>query len=79
MKKPKIKIWTNNVHFTSSNIQEMTYLQNNTVLQVEFIHGGTYNYLDVPVKVLQEVLAAESVTKKFNELIKNNYQTIKVS
>jgi len=65
--------------FKSSNIKEFKHLSRNNNLEVEFHHGGTYLYKNVPKEILAKVLAADSVTKEFNELIKNKFPTSKLS
>jgi len=42
-------------------------------LQIEFNHGGIYNYDFVPKEVFEDLLAADSIGKAFHATIKGQY------
>ena len=54
----------------SSNIAAMGHDYKNNVLRVVFKRGGTYDYENVPMKLFDDILAAESVGKAFHSNIK---------
>lgn len=44
----------------SSNIARFTYDEASSMLIVDFIKGGTYNYYDVPQAIFEQMKAAPS-------------------
>lgn len=61
----------------SSNIASIGYDAENEILEIEFNHGGVYQYFDVPENVYKELMNADSHGKYFNAYIKDNYVTKK--
>lgn len=59
----------NNVE--SSNITSIGYDAENKILEVEFKHGGVYQYLDIPENIYEEFMNADSHGKYFSENIRN--------
>lgn len=62
----------------SSNIASIGYDETSEILEIEFLSGGIYQYLDVPNYVYEELMNAESHGKYFNAYIKDNYETKKI-
>ena len=64
----------------SSNISSIGYDENNRVLEIEFRHGGIYQYLNVPLDVYEELINSNSHGTYFSAKIRNNtrYRTIKL-
>lgn len=62
----------------SSNLASIGYDEINEILEIEFLSGGSYQYLDVPVYVYEELMDADSHGKYFNEYIKDKYKTKKI-
>lgn len=64
----------------SSNIASIGYDDNNKILEIEFQHGGIYQYLNVPFDVYEELMDANSHGTYFSANIRNNslYRTIKL-
>lgn len=60
----------NNVE--SSNIKSIGYDTENKILEVEFRHGGIYQYLDIPENIYEEFMNADSHGKYFSEKIRND-------
>ena len=56
--------------FESSNIAEFGYSSHYNVLRAKFKNNTTYDYFAVPLKVFEELQAAESKGKAFNLLVK---------
>lgn len=60
----------------SSNVKSVGYNEN--TLYVLFKNGGLYQYKDVPVKIYDELLVAESVGKYLNKEIKKVYEVERI-
>jgi len=54
----------------SSNLASIGYDAKNEILEVEFKHGGVYQYFDVPENVYQELMDASSHGQYFDRNIK---------
>jgi hypothetical protein len=54
----------------SSNLASIGYDAENEILEVEFNHGGIYQYFDVPEKVYDELMNADSHGQYFDRNIK---------
>lgn len=63
---------------TSSHIDEIGYDAESKTLEVLFIGGGLYRYLEVPVEEHEALMAAESHGRYLNK-IKGKYQYESVS
>ncbi len=55
----------------SSNIKSIGYDETDELLEVEFNNGGIYQYKNVPKKLYDEIIGAESVGKHFHANIKS--------
>ena len=58
----------------SSNIARFDYDTDSSVLIVEFLKGGTYNYYDVPVVIFEQMRAAPSKGQFLAQNIKGVYR-----
>ncbi|GHU90225.1 KTSC domain-containing protein [Bacteroidia bacterium] len=58
----------------SSNLASIGYDIQNEILEVEFNHGGIYQYFDVPQDVYDELMNADSHGKYFSANIRNDYE-----
>lgn len=63
----------------SSNLVSVGYDDKTFTLEVEFKHGGVYQYENVPADVHAALLAAPSVGSYFSAKVKNTYPFTKVS
>ena len=54
----------------SSNLASIGYDAENEILEVEFKHGGVYQYFDVPEKIYDELMNASSHGQYFDRNIK---------
>lgn len=61
----------------SSNIARFSYDEVSQILTVEFNHGGTYNYYDVPNMVFEQMQAASSKGQFLAQSIKGSYRYAK--
>ena len=62
----------------SSNIASIGYDPENEILEVEFNHGGVYQYSDVPQDEYENLMNAESHGKYFSANIRNDYEFVKL-
>jgi KTSC domain len=63
----------------SSNLRSVGYDPSSEILEIEFLHGGVYQYHDVPASVHEELMAASSHGSYFDEYIKHGgYHYIKI-
>ena len=62
----------------SSEIEWIGYEHKRSMLQVEFIAGGTYQYENVPVTVYENFLHAHSYCRFFESEIKGTYSYRKI-
>lgn len=58
----------------SSNLASIGYDAKNEILEVEFKHGGIYQYSDVPENVFEELMNADSHGVYFSANIRNDYE-----
>lgn len=58
----------------SSNLASIGYDSENEILEVEFNHGGVYQYFDVPENVFDELMNADSHGFYFSANIRNDYE-----
>ena len=63
---------------SSSNLASIGYDAENEILEVEFKHGGIYQYFDVPENVYDELMNADSHGVYFSANIRNNYEFEKI-
>ena len=63
----------------SSNLASIGYDADDNILEIEFNHGGIYQYFNVPSEVYEELMNADSHVKYFAANIKNDYDYIKIS
>lgn len=62
----------------SSNLASVFYDSKRKILEIEFNHGGLYQYIDVPKQVFENLLKAPSHGKYFVHNIKRDYRYLKV-
>lgn len=61
------------VPVSSSNLSSVGYDESNQVLEIEFNGGRIYQYFDVPKRIHQELMNANSHGKYFHRSIKDKY------
>lgn len=62
----------------SSAIAAVGYSKRRKILEVEFVNGGVYRYLDVPASVYRDLMSAESKARFYDSKIKGQYRSILV-
>ncbi len=60
----------------SSNIASVGY--QDPMLEIAFVHGGVYQYFNVPERIYHGMMSAPSKGHYFHVHIKDRYSTIKV-
>ncbi len=63
---------------TSSNVAEIGYDAPTMTLEVAFHDGSVYQYFDVPERVYQEFMRADSKGKFQNANIRYNFRYVKI-
>lgn len=59
---------------TSSSLNSVGYDPKRQILEVEFVDGDVYQYLDVPRQTYEEFLQAESMGQFMNWKIKQRHR-----
>ena len=62
----------------SHGVAAVGYSKRLHALEIEFRHGGTYRYLDVPPSVHREMLACKSTARYYNAHIRGRYRAVRV-
>lgn len=63
----------------SSNISKIGYDEELKILEVDFVRGTSYQYVDVPKKLYLELMGSESKGKFLIANIKPNYSYAKLN
>ncbi len=63
---------------SSSNLASVGYDPDSQTLEIEFNHGGVYQYFGVPSSEYQALMAARSHGSYFSENIKEVYRYQKI-
>jgi len=62
----------------SSNLASIGYDEENEILEIEFNHGGIYQYFDVPKEEYEALMNADSHGKYFVANIREDYEYEKI-
>jgi hypothetical protein len=62
----------------STTMRSVGYEPANKVLEIEFESGVVYQYFEVPRKVVEGLLSAESKGRYFNREIREDYECVRV-
>ena len=60
----------------STAIAKIGYSKRHHILEIEFINGAVYRYLDVPVEVYRDLMSAESKARFYDSNIKGHYRSV---
>jgi hypothetical protein len=60
----------------SSAIAKIGYSKRHHILEVEFVNGAVYRYLDVPAMVYRDLMSAESKARYYDSNIKRHYRSV---
>ncbi|PYJ51390.1 MAG: KTSC domain-containing protein [Verrucomicrobia bacterium] len=64
------------VHSTA--IAKVGYSKHRRILEIEFVNGAIYRYLDVPASVYRDLMSAQSKARYYDVNIKGTYQSLRV-
>jgi hypothetical protein len=65
-------------HVQSTAIANVGYSKRRHILEIEFVNGAIYRYLDVSPSVYRDMIKAESKARYYLAYIKGNYQSIRI-
>jgi hypothetical protein len=66
------------VDLQSTSLKAATFQEQSALLELQFRNGTIYRYSDVPARVYEELLRAESKGQYFNQHIRNRYHYAKI-
>jgi hypothetical protein len=59
----------------STAIAKLGYSKRRHILEIEFVNGAVYRYVDVPVSVYRELMSAESNARFYDSNIRKHYRS----
>src|SRR5881394_111103 len=62
----------------STAIAKVGYSKRRHILEIEFVNGAVYRYLDVPVVVYRELMSAQSKARFYDSNVKRHYRAVLV-
>ena len=62
----------------SSAIAAVGYSKRRHILEIEFVNGAIYRYLDVPSNVHRDLMSAESKARFYDSKIRRHYRSVLV-
>ena len=62
----------------SSAIAKIGYSKRRHMLEIEFVSGAIYRYLDVPVSVYRELMSSESKARFYDSNVRGHYRSVLV-
>ena len=65
-------------HVQSSGLASVGYSKRRHILEIEFVNGAVYRYLDVPPAVYRDLVSADSKTRYYVLNIRHNYRSLRV-
>ena len=65
-------------HVQSSALAKVGYSKRLHLLEIEFVNGAIYRYLDVPPDVYRDLLAAKSKARFYDQNIRAKYRSVHV-
>jgi hypothetical protein len=60
----------------STAIAKVGYSKRRHILEIEFVNGAVYRYLDVPPAAYRDLMSAESKARFFDFKIKGHYRSV---
>jgi hypothetical protein len=67
------------IRIKSSDLRSVGYDESTQILEIEFHHGGIYQYFSVPKKIYEDLIKSISSHGQFHtRYIKNRYRREKV-
>jgi hypothetical protein len=62
----------------STAIAKVGYSKRRHILEIEFVNGAIYRYLDVPPSVYHELMSADSKARFYDSNIRGHYRSIPI-
>ncbi len=62
----------------SSAIAKIGYSKRRHILEIEFVNGAVYRYLNVPIDVHRDLMSAESKARFYDSNIRRHYRSVLV-
>jgi len=62
----------------STAIAKIGYSKRRHILEIEFVNGAVYRYLDVPLSVYRDLISAESKARFYDSNIRRHYRSVLV-
>lgn len=62
----------------STAIAKIRYSKRRHILEIEFVNGAVYRYLDVPPAIYRGLMSAESKTRFYDSNIRKHYRSLLV-
>jgi KTSC domain-containing protein len=62
----------------STAIAKVGYSKRRHILEIEFVNGAVYRYLDVPITVYRELMSSESKARFYDSNVKGHYRSVLV-
>jgi KTSC domain len=62
----------------SSAIAKVGYSKRRHILEIEFVNGAVYRYLDVTPSIYRDLMSAESKARFYDSSIKGHYRSIRI-
>lgn len=63
----------------SSSLSAIGYDAKRRLMEVEFLTGRIYRYLDVPAEAWQALMAAPSLGRHYNECVRDRYEAVEIT
>lgn len=63
----------------SSGLAAIGYSRHLHALEVEFVNGAVYRYLDVPPQIYRELMQANSKARFYDEHVRGHFQSVRVA
>src|SRR2546425_4932812 len=65
-------------HVQSTAIAKVGYSKRRHILEIEFVNGAVYRYLDVPSAVYRDLMSAGSKAQFYDFNIKGHYRSVPI-
>ena len=62
----------------SSAIAKVGYSKRRHILEIEFVNGAVYRYLDIPFSMHRDLMSAESKARFYDSKIRKHYRSVLV-
>jgi KTSC domain len=62
----------------STAIAKIGYSKRRHILEIEFVNGAVYRYLDIPLSVHRDLMSAESKARFYDSNIRKHYRSVLV-